>query len=1044
MFHMNWRTIFFVWISLHAADGATVATDCITSEEGHVGRQQQQHFTEVGQGTFLHSQSKVRTSPNCLFPQYDAKLKRWDRGGFCLEETMTGGACVGKILDSNSLYYDIYYPRLDGHDILYHGVNESTFIDVSVNSKIANESIKSNACLIFDVDNDGDNDIYVSTVGDVQFYLYINNGNGTFYEDAMNRGLGNSKPGNALTAGFTLSTADFNNDGYLDVISTEWLPWLDEVSSVNCEVNDSGPHCKIEIHDIDSAVEYFNLIASGKAHNATVNMTNSRLFRNNPHKPGYFQDITVQANIQQSYKSQSKRNKFMGSTCKKIAQEELNEILDYFEESTYYNDKRNNVNVNIRSSSRKQFRKMVNIFSNSKRASRRMNFTKDKFNENEYIYLKLSGKLVADPGILSLIVQPKASKQQEYNLAQNAVDIVVSGKEIEKPMLKRNHYTWKSIAKKGSKFNRLDLEVGGLYGLKTYNVGFKCNMENTGCEFDLYVYIDHDIKGTYANPDCIDGRAQVVAQAGDFMVDLVSPWMKSEPFVLHVVTELKRLNVSGVKGREILANLFMAGNRLDNERYDTMLKTSQRISKEIAHLDRDTRARELNNMKEHQHGKRKMNHLLSFPLVGSFQFSAQFSDLDEDGNMDLIISGDFGTSAIYWNNGNGENITFTKGNFNFLEDLLDNSMGATVGDWDLDGKLDVMFTSTSISTSDLTTLNQVAATAGMLLSFRGNHLYKNVGGRLFEDVTLSAGIRESGWGWGAFFFDLDNDGDLDVLNGNGMDDPETTDDDFAVNQKMKLYINQGYEDHYAMKDEAFMRGIQNTKENRGAMVFDYDNDGDLDVFVVNHADTPSIYRNDGGNYYDYIRVQVKEQCGRNSIGAKVYILVDDIDDVAENTKEQLREIGNSAAFLGQSEAIAHFGLGLRRKNVYRLRVVWPKINGRQDTIKFIYNIPTRSHIVLYRDDRNSTIDLQSMRLGKCRSSDPRPLTEMETPIKTKPSKNLATEIKRRFQRAEQFFRQRITEIDRILQKKEELMIEDNIFLEMLGKKYPFVSKVEKK
>ena len=78
-----------------------------------------------------------------------------------------------------------------------------------------------------------------------------------------------------------------------------------------------------------------------------------------------------------------------------------------------------------------------------------------------------------------------------------------------------------------------------------------------------------------------------------------------------------------------------------------------------------------------------MNHLLSFPLVGSFQFSAQFSDLDEDGNVDLIISGDFGTSAIYWNNGDGENVTFSKGHFNFLEDLLDNSMGATVRDWDL-------------------------------------------------------------------------------------------------------------------------------------------------------------------------------------------------------------------------------------------------------------------------------------------------------------------------------------------------------------------------
>ena len=80
--------------------------------------------------------------------------------------------------------------------------------------------------------------------------------------------------------------------------------------------------------------------------------------------------------------------------------------------------------------------------------------------------------------------------------------------------------------------------------------------------------------------------------------------------------------------------------------------------------------------------------------------------------------------------------------------MLDNSMGATVGDYDLDGKLDVLFTSTSITNTDLQSLNSVARTAGMILNFRGNHLYKNLGGRVFEDVTSSTGIRESGWGWG--------------------------------------------------------------------------------------------------------------------------------------------------------------------------------------------------------------------------------------------------------------------------------------------------------
>ena len=89
-----------------------------------------------------------------------------------------------------------------------------------------------------------------------------------------------------------------------------------------------------------------------------------------------------------------------------------------------------------------------------------------------------------------------------------------------------------------------------------------------------------------------------------------------------------------------------------------------------------------------------------------------------------------------------------------------------------------MFTSVSIPEADLKTLNQIATTSGFINNFRGNHMYQNMGGRRFEDKTDLAGVRERGWGWGAFFFDFDNDGDVDALNGNGMDDPETTDGKF--------------------------------------------------------------------------------------------------------------------------------------------------------------------------------------------------------------------------------------------------------------------------
>ena len=55
----------------------------------------------------------------------------------------------------------------------------------------------------------------------------------------------------------------------------------------------------------------------------------------------------------------------------------------------------------------------------------------------------------------------------------------------------------------------------------------------------------------------------------------------------------------------------------------------------------------------HMGGKPRSNHAAQFPLVGAFQFAAKFSDLDDDGYPDIVISGDFGTSQLHWNLKNG-------------------------------------------------------------------------------------------------------------------------------------------------------------------------------------------------------------------------------------------------------------------------------------------------------------------------------------------------------------------------------------------------------
>jgi len=109
-------------------------------------------------------------------------------------------------------------------------------------------------------------------------------------------------------------------------------------------------------------------------------------------------------------------------------------------------------------------------------------------------------------------------------------------------------------------------------------------------------------------------------------------------------------------------------------------------------------------------------------------------------------------------------------------------------------------------------------------------------------------VRDGAWGWGAAFFDYDNDGDLDL----GMTNGFPFDPDFLADP-VRLWRNDGG----AMTEIAQALGMTDDGDGRAYLTFDYDNDGDLDVFLTNHHGTPVLYRNDGGNDGDWLRVRVK-------------------------------------------------------------------------------------------------------------------------------------------------------------------------------------------
>ena len=216
-------------------------------------------------------------------------------------------------------------------------------------------------------------------------------------------------------------------------------------------------------------------------------------------------------------------------------------------------------------------------------------------------------------------------------------------------------------------------------------------------------------------------------------------------------------------------------------------------------------------------------------------------------------------------------------------------------------------------------------------------------------------MRIGNWGWGAAFLDYDNDGDLDLIHTNGFDDPEVTDTDFLHHTPSRLYHNMFFEDNNGQtrfEEMGAKVGVTDVFDGRGLLVFDYEEDGDLDVFIANNANRPVLYRNIGGDTIDFIRVKVLEAgVERESVGAGVFMYSPRLQ------KEVMREIRSASGFSAQGEYIAHFGLGSETDDTFRIRVYWPATNNT----RIIHGVPRRSFVTV-RDiwgHRNTVYEITS-------------------------------------------------------------------------------------
>jgi ASPIC and UnbV/FG-GAP-like repeat len=276
----------------------------------------------------------------------------------------------------------------------------------------------------------------------------------------------------------------------------------------------------------------------------------------------------------------------------------------------------------------------------------------------------------------------------------------------------------------------------------------------------------------------------------------------------------------------------------------------------------------------------------------AYRYSSTFTDLDRDGDPDLAIAGDFLTSQLFWNNGDG---TFTDGTAATGVGTDEDGMGSAIGDYDGDGQLDWF-------------VSALVDVPGGFPPHSGNRLFRNNGDRTFTDQTDFAGVRNSGWSWGTTFLDHDNDRDLDLFVTNGWD---TTSSD-----QSHLYRNDGG----VFTDVSNAAGVIDTGMGRGLLSFDYDHDGDLDVFIVNHGAQPILYRNDGGNDNGWLRIKV-QGTESNKDGLGTFITVDPDGSVFGD--ELVREINLGSNFLSHNELIAHFGLGPNPDHIDSMTVEWP-------------------------------------------------------------------------------------------------------------------------
>ena len=282
------------------------------------------------------------------------------------------------------------------------------------------------------------------------------------------------------------------------------------------------------------------------------------------------------------------------------------------------------------------------------------------------------------------------------------------------------------------------------------------------------------------------------------------------------------------------------------------------------------------------------------------------ADLDEDGWPDIYVACDSTPSLLFMNNHDG---TFREEGVLRGVALSDDGeeqagMGVAIGDYDLDGHLDLFKTH---------------------FADDANVLYHNDGKGAFDDVTRASrvGVETRYVCWGAGIVDLDNDGcpDLFMVTGNVYPEVERKLPQYQNKTPRAVFRNLGNSTFEELIDAAGP-GVAEEHCSRGCAFGDFDNDGDVDILIVNLNETPSLLRNDLIGNQNWIKVKLEGvKSNRSAIGARVL--------AHYGGKTQAQSVLSQCSFYSCNDPRLHFGLGTH--TTVDLEVRWP--NGMVEAFK---------------------------------------------------------------------------------------------------------------